>query len=147
MDCDRSKIRIFFNHSIWRIFLLMLADSFCVAGTTFLSFFFLAPGFCRGVSTIFPFTAAILLCNMLFRCYNGSILYPGAGVNKIEEIRRLAGGVCIAYLLVFAWYSISFENPEKYFFIILFAAFLTGILLRRIKWTKDRNAGNYLSLF
>lgn len=133
MSCDRSKIRIFFNHSIWRIFLLMLADALCVAGTTFLSFCLLVPGckegFCQNISTISPFIAAILLCNTLFGCYNGSILYPGAGVNKIEEIRRLAGGVCIAYLLVFSWYAISLENPQRYFVIILPAAFLTGILL------------------
>lgn len=133
MNCARSKIRNFFNHGIWRIVLLMLVDALCVAGTTFLSSF-LTGSFCsqelfRNWSFVFPFIIAILLCNTLFRCYNGSILYPGAGVNKIEEIRRLAGGVCIAFLLVFAWHAISLDDPEKHFIIILLAAFLTGILL------------------
>lgn len=122
------------NGGTLRVCLLMATDMFCAAASMFLTKFICSslnstPGECGKLLGVLPFCGALLFCNIFFNCYNGSILYPGAGVNKVEEVRRLAGATCITYVLLFAWYNFLqnryiFSNGE-----ILFAVFLTGIML------------------
>ena len=91
--------------SIWRILTLVLFDASCVfACTWFVLWAYKAAGFgryeMRQYLSLLPFCGVLIICNALFRCYHGSILYPGAGLNKIEEIRRLAGSSAITFLLL-----------------------------------------------
>ena len=81
---------------ILRIFFLMLSDTCCAVGSILAVAILCAlpgnsSGMCVNLRGILPFCAALLICNTLFSCYNGSILYPGAGVNKIEEILKATG--------------------------------------------------------
>ena len=128
-----EKIKSFLNHGICRIILLMLCDACCVIACTLVSsvFFklFCSNGECWSLRAALPFAVALLFCNTLFSCYNGSILYPGAGVNKIEEVRRLAGSVCIAHVLIFLWYVFFPLTEEIRIPAILISMVLTAVLL------------------
>ena len=119
---------------ILRIFFLMLSDTCCAVGSILAVAILCAlpgnsSGMCVNLRGILPFCAALLICNTLFSCYNGSILYPGAGVNKIEEIRRLAGAVCITYVLLFSWFSFFRNSHTLPPLFMLLSIFLTGIML------------------
>ena len=88
-----TGIRKFFSFSsaagIFRVFFLMLADVLCSSVGMFSAILLYclvqkAPCEFSELLSILPFSCMLLLCNVIFNCYNGSILYPGAGVNKIE---------------------------------------------------------------
>ena len=123
----------FLNHGICRIILLMLCDAACAIGCTLVSSAFFDLLFCDeeiwSWRAALPFAVTLLLCNTLFSCYNGSILYPGAGVNKIEEVRRLAGSVCIAHILILLWYVFFPQVEEIRIASIVLSMFLTAVLL------------------
>lgn len=139
-DRKMTGIRKFFSFSsaagIFRVFFLMLADVLCSSVGMFSAILLYrlvqkAPCEFSELLSILPFSCMLLLCNVIFNCYNGSILYPGAGVNKIEEVRRLAGSICITYLLFFAWYNYFFRGEINILAAgeILLAALFTGIML------------------
>ena len=132
---ETEKVRLpILKGGILRIFILMLSDVCCAVGSVWVVNFLFrifdnCTKGCGDLRSVLPFCVALLICNVLFSCYNGSILYPGAGVNKIEEIRRLAGSVCITYVLLFSWF-IFFHSGEPISPVaILLAIFLTGIVL------------------
>ena len=133
MSLASEKIRKFLNHGICRIIVLMLCDAACIVFCTFASTFvfnlFVSGSEIMSWRTALPFVVTLLLCNTLFSCYNGSILYPGAGVNKIEEVRRLAGSVCIAHILILLWYVFFPQVEELRIACIILSMFLTVILL------------------
>ena len=129
-----KKIFSVVTGSVLRIFFLMLSDICCAVGSiiavgALCSVLGLPSSMCVEPPKFLPFCIALLICNMVFSCYNGSIFYPGAGVNKIEEIRRLAGSVCITYILLFSWYSFFRNNQSFTPLFMLLSIFLTGIML------------------
>ena len=133
MSPTTAKNIKFLNHGICRIILLMLCDAVCAIGCTLVSSAFFDLLCCDeeiwSWRAALPFAVTLLLCNTLFSCYNGSILYPGAGVNKIEEVRRLAGSVCIAHILILLWYVFFPQVEEIRIASIVLSMFLTAVLL------------------
>lgn len=133
MSLTNEKIRKVLNHGFCRIILLMLCDALCVVACTLASAAFFDLFFKDDViwswRAVLPFAVTLILCNTLFSCYNGSILYPGAGVNKIEEVRRLAGSVCIAHILILLWYVFFPQVEEIRIACIIFSMMLTVIVL------------------
>lgn len=134
MSDSKINFRFFSMAGICRVCFLMFADVICSVCGMFsaaLLYCFILKTPCdpSELLSILPFSCALLCCNIVFNCYNGSIFYPGAGVNKIEEVRRLAGSTCITYLLFYAWYS--FFRHENNFGPgeVLLAVFFTGIML------------------
>ena len=91
--------------SVWRIFMLVTIDGLCVFSCAWCVLWaYKTAGFghyeLSQYLKLLPFCGVLIICNALFRCYHGSILYPGAGLNKIEEVRRLAGSAAITFLLL-----------------------------------------------
>ena len=91
--------------SVWRVLALVLTDGLCVFACSWCVLrTYKALGFGHYEMSLYlrllPFCGVLIICNVLFRCYHGSILYPGAGLNKIEEVRRLAGSAAITFLLL-----------------------------------------------
>lgn len=70
----------------------------------------------------------ILICNACARVYGGSLFYPGAGVNPIEELRRLTLSITAGYLLLFAFLSLS-RTSESFTRAGLVGGWFLSILL------------------
>ncbi len=56
---------------------------------------------------LWPLPLLIAVFNLFSRLYCGSFFYPGAGVNPVEELRRLTLSACGGYLLMFAYLSMT----------------------------------------
>lgn len=59
-----------------------------------------------------PALAVPLMCNAFSRLYHGNVFVPGAALQPPEEIRRLFWSISLAYLLIFAWLTLTRSNVE-----------------------------------
>ena len=113
-----------------RVVLLMLSDALCASGI----FFVVLWGYrllgdkeyeLDRYWNFLPFLLVFLSCNTLFRCYHGSLFYPGICLNKIEEIRRISFAVFVTYLLSFTWLMFSRSSEHFSRFVLVFSMCLT----------------------
>lgn len=117
-----------------RVLLLLAGDSLCVGGVFWVVLWaYRAVGFgdyeLRNYWGLLPFLLIFLFCSAMFRCYHGSIFSPGIGLNKIEEIRRLAFAALLTYLLVLAYLMLVRRGEYFSRFVLLVSMPLTVILL------------------
>ena len=134
-----------------RIFLLILTDYVAVYGLLVLSLFIY---YCLGGKysmmialdfLLFPFVFIII--NSFSRLYGGSIFYPGLGVNKIEELKRITINITASYVILFSYLGVT-RNMERYSRVALTLALLLSVILvpifrhviryfmRNLKWDK-----------
>ncbi len=115
-----------------RVVMLMLGDAICAS-----SCFLFALWFYRFIGigqydlgrywVFSPFLLVFLGGNAISRSYHGNLFYPGFCLNRIEEIRRITLSICIAYLLLFTWLSLS-RYGENFSRIALLAGMAFSIL-------------------
>lgn len=134
-----------------RIFLLILTDYCSVYGTLVLSLFIyylLGAKYEMVVSIELVFFPCIfIVINSFSRLYGGSILYPGLGVNKIEELKRITINLIASYFLLFSYFGMV-RNAERYSRVAIALSLLLSVvivpifrhairyLLRNLKWDK-----------
>ena len=132
-----------------RVLLLMLADLCCmVAVWAFVVWGYRALGFghykygAEFYFTLWPAGIAFIVLNALFRLYHGSVIYPSAPVNPVEELRRLTGSAILTHIGVIAALAIAYQSTEHYsragsvmrsyqrsMTCVLYTAFETGNLI------------------
>ena len=134
-----------------RVFLLLLADYVSVYGILVLSLFLY---YCFGAKYsmniclhFLPFPLVFIVINSFSRLYGGSIFYPGLGVNKIEELKRITINIAASYVLLFSYLAIM-RNMERFsrFALLLSLAIsivivpifrhIVRYLFRNLKWDK-----------
>ena len=120
--------------SVWRLLALFFVDGLCVFLCAYsVLWAYKAAGFGRyeleQYLPLLPFCGVLIFCNALFGCYQGSILYPGAGLNKIEEIRRLSGAVVFTFLLLLGMMAYTHQSQLYSRFCLGVSTFLTCIVL------------------
>lgn len=71
---------------------------------------------------------AIVLCSSFAKLYCGSLFYPGAGLNPIEELKRLTLAVLAAYILLFAFLALT-QTVSLYTRLGLFVSLMVTALL------------------
>lgn len=134
-----------------RIFFLIFSDYIAVYGILIFSLFVY---YCFGGKysmnvalefLLFPFVFIVI--NSFSRLYGGSIFYPGLGVNKIEELKRISINIITSYILLFSYLGIM-RNMERYSRVALILSCLISIILvpvfrhviryliRNLKWNK-----------
>ena len=124
-----------------RVLLLMLADLACmVAVWAFVVWGYraLGPGHYKyGAEfyfTLWPAGVAFIVLNALFRLYHGSVIYPSAPVNPVEELRRLVGSAILTHMGVIAALAIAYQSTEHYSrAVILISGVLTAMLSQPVR--------------
>ena len=74
-----------------------------------------------------PFLLVYVTINTAMKCYHGSFFYPGIGLNKIEELRRLFYSAVLTYLLLYSFLMFSRFNL-KYSRVILCTSLLLTVI-------------------
>ena len=134
-----------------RMFLLILADYISMVGIIMLSL--LIDHYFDGkfdehnivLFLLFPFI--FIGINSLSRLYGGSIFYPGLGVNKIEELKRITINISGSYIILFSYLGITRDMGYYSRFALLLSLLLSLLLvpvfrhiiryfLRNLKWDK-----------
>ncbi len=121
--------------------LLMLADLLCmVAVWAIVVWGYRALGFghykygAEFYFTLWPAGVAFIVLNVLFRLYHGSVFYPAAPVNPVEELRRLAGSAILTHIGVIAALAITYQSTEHYSrAVILISGVLTAMLSQPVR--------------
>ena len=121
--------------------LLMLADLLCmVAVWTVVVWGYRALGLghykygAEFYFTLWPAGVAFIVLNVLFRLYHGSVFYPSAPVNPVEELRRLAGSAILTHIGVIAALAIAYQSTEHYSrAVILISGVLTAMLSQPVR--------------
>ena len=124
-----------------RILLLMAADLVCLVGVwafTVWGYRALGVGHYKfGAAfylTLWPAGAAFLALNALFRLYHGSVFYPSAPVNPVEEFRRLVGSAVLTHVGVIAALAITYQSTEHYSrAVILISGVLTAMSVQPVR--------------
>ncbi len=124
-----------------RVLLLMLADLCCmVAVWAFVVWGYRALGFghykygAEFYFTLWPAGIAFIVLNALFRLYHGSVIYPSAPVNPVEELRRLTGSAILTHIGVIAALAIAYQSTEHYSrAVILLSGVLTAMLSQPVR--------------
>ncbi len=117
MNSKKMNSIFHLNPARFRVLALMLGDSLCGVSVFWLVLwgyrFFVETPYNLGIYTYFlPFLALFLICNSCCRCYQGSFFYPGLGLNKPEEIRRLSYSVVLTYLLIYTCLMFAREGEN-----------------------------------
>ena len=120
----------------FRVALLMLADVVCLAAVwAFVVWGYRAAGLghykygAEFYLQLWPAAVAYLLVNCMFRLYHGNIMYPGAPVNPVEELRRLAGSSLMTHLGVIAYLALAYQTTENYSrAVIVISGLLAAVL-------------------
>ena len=73
-----------------------------------------------------PFIVVVI--NSFSRLYGGSLFYPGLGVNRVEELKRLTLGVAASYALLFSYLGVTHSMP-RFSRLALIAGMLTTMLV------------------
>ena len=104
-------------HRYLRVFLLLLADYISVYGILVFSLFLyhrFGAKYSMNICLHFlPFPLVFIVINSFSRLYGGSIFYPGLGVNKIEELKRITINIAASYVLLFSYLAIM-RNMERF---------------------------------
>ena len=124
-----------------RVMLLMLADLLCmVAVWAVVVWGYRALGFghykygAEFYFTLWPAGVAFIMLNALFRLYHGSVVYPSAPVNPVEELRRLTGSAILTHIGVIAALAIAYQSTEHYSrAVILISGVLTAMLSQPVR--------------
>lgn len=134
-----------------RIFLLVLADYVSVYGILCFSLFLY---YCLGAQYsmriclhFLPFPLIFIFINSFSRLYGGSIFYPGLGVNKIEELKRITINIAASYVLLFSYHALMRDMERYSRFALLLSLAISVIvvpifrhtvryLFRKLKWDK-----------
>ena len=126
-----------------RVLLLMAADLAClVAVWAFVVWGYRALGFGHykfGAAfyfTLWPAGVAFIALNALFRLYHGSVFYPAAPVNPVEEFRRLVGSAVLTHVGVIAALAIAYQSTEHYSrAVILISGMLSAVCVQPVRNT------------
>ncbi len=126
-----------------RVLLLMAADLAClVAVWAFVVWGYRALGFGHykfGAAfyfTLWPAGVAFIALNALFRLYHGSVFYPAAPVNPVEEFRRLVGSSVLTHVGVIAALAIAYQSTEHYSrAVILISGMLSAVCVQPVRNT------------
>ncbi len=134
-----------------RVFFLIFSDYIAVYGILSFSLFIY---YCFGGKysmtiiqdfLLFPFVFIII--NSFSRLYGGSVFYPGLGVNKIEELKRISINILTSYILLFTFLALM-RNMERYSRFALGLSLLLSLIavpifrhvvryfIRNLKWNK-----------
>ena len=124
-----------------RVLLLMAADLACLLAVWSLVVWgYRALGFGHykfGAAfyfTLWPAGAVFLALNALFRLYQGSVFYPSAPVNPVEEFRRLVGSAALTHVGVIAALAIAYQSTEHYSrAVILMSGVLTAMFAQPVR--------------
>ncbi|MBR0506768.1 MAG: sugar transferase [Kiritimatiellae bacterium] len=124
-----------------RVLLLMTADLAClVAVWALVVWGYRALGFGHykyGAGfyfTLWPAGVVFLATNALFRLYHGSVFYPSAPVNPVEEFRRLVGSAVLTHVGVIAALAIAYQSTEHYSrAVILISGMLTAMGVQLVR--------------
>ena len=124
-----------------RVVVLMLADlltvclmlSFAVWGYRVLGFGHYKFGY-EFYLRLWPLPLAFAVVNAFFRLYQGSVFYPAAPVDPIEELRRLVGSSLIVHLGTLSALALAFQTTQHYSrAVILISAVLTATFAQPIR--------------
>lgn len=74
----------------------------------------------------FPFV--LILINVFSRLYGGSIFYPGLGVSKIEELKRITINIIASYIFLFSYLGMM-RNTVLYSRFALSLSFFLSLLV------------------
>ncbi len=126
-----------------RVLSLMAADLVClVAVWAFVVWGYRALGFGHykfGAAfyfTLWPAGVAFIALNALFRLYHGSVFYPAAPVNPVEEFRRLVGSSVLTHVGVIAALAIAYQSTEHYSrAVILISGMLSAVCVQPVRNT------------
>lgn len=121
-----------------RVLLLMAVDAVCMIAVWALTVWgYRALGFghykfgAEFYLTLWPAAVFFIALNALFRLYHGSIFYPSAPVDPVEELRRLVGASCLTHLGVIAALAIAYQSTEHYSrAVILISGVLTAVCVQ-----------------
>ena len=121
-----------------RVLLLMAADLVCLVAVWAVAVWgYRALGFGHykfGAAfyfTLWPSGVAFIALNALFRLYHGSVFYPAAPVNPVEEFRRLVGSAVLTHVGVIAALAIAYQSTEHYSrAVILISGMLTAVCVQ-----------------
>ena len=124
-----------------RILLLMAADIVClVAVWAFVVWGYRALGighykYGAGFYVKFwPAGVVFIALNALFRLYQGSVFYPAAPVNPVEELRRLVGSAVLTHVGIIAALAIAYQSTEHYSrAVILISGVLTAMSVQPVR--------------
>ena len=104
-----------------RVALLMVADAVCLVSVWALVVWgYRAAGFghykfgAEFYLRLWPAAVAYILINCMFRLYHGNVLYPGAPLSPVEELRRLVGSSVITHLGLIAYLALAYQTTEHY---------------------------------
>ena len=91
--------------------LLMLADGIVVyailCGALYLYYLCGAKYSMRVALRLFYVPFIVLTINSFSRLYGGSFFYPGLGVNRVEELKRLTIGIFFSYVILFSYLGVT----------------------------------------
>ena len=118
-----------------RVFLLWLADLACVLIVwTLVLWGYRLSGFGsfpNGLSfywRMWPVGVCFTVLNVFFRLYHGNVLYPGAPLAPVEEMRRLFGSALITHFTALAVLALARQTTEDYSrFVIVASGVLTAV--------------------
>ena len=136
-----------------RIFLLVLTDYCSVYATlvfSLLIYYYCGAKYQMDICLeLLFFPLIFILINSFSRLYGGSLLYPGLGVNKIEELKRITINLIASYFLLFSYFGMA-RNAERYSRFAIALSLLISVvvvpvfrhiiryLLRELKWDKTQ---------
>lgn len=84
--------------------------------------------------TLWPAGVVFIMLNALFRLYHGSVLYPAAPVNPVEELRRLVGSAVLTHVGIIAALAIAYQSTEHYSrAVILISGVLTAMSVQPVR--------------
>ena len=116
-----------------RVLILMLADAACLAviwALTVWGYRAIGLGHYKfGLGFYLDFWPVILVfiaINAVFRLYHGSVFYPAAPLDPVEEFRRLVGSSAITHFGVIAALAIAYQSTEHYSRAVIL---ISGILV------------------
>lgn len=78
---------------------------------------------------LWPVGLVYVALNSLFRLYHGSVWYPAAPLDPVEELRRLVGSSFIVHLGLVAFLALAHQTTEHYSrAVIVISGLLTAFL-------------------
>ena len=118
-----------------RVFLLMLCDSACffivLLGTALL-FRDVIRIHVRDFSLytqLWPCVFILIGFNTLFHLYHGNIIYPGAAIDPVGEMRNTFYSVSLTFAVILVWLFLSRQVVEysRRFFLCRFAGLFCAV--------------------
>lgn len=121
-----------------RVFSLMVVDAACMfAAWAFTVWAYRALGFGHykfGADFylhLWPAGVAFVVLNALLRLYHGNIVYPGAPMSPVEELRRLVDASLITHVGIIAYLALAYQTTEHYSrAVIVISGILTAALVQ-----------------